>query len=743
MPRLNSRGQVCAGVGDGQVSIDKVQVANGGGTQWLDDDRVMFGGHWTDGTWKTLVYNQRTKEVTRLLDIDATELVASGGQWFVSGPKGVAASFPVDATTRITPASTDGRGAADRQGTIALTNTTGLGFVLHPKDAAPTGVLAPGVPMYNLTVVSPTQALWPQDGGFATLNLPPIQVAAPPGRGCYCIVNDRPWVVYYAFNIGLIAHPTDDASRYVLVAKDNFFHYDAMAFNGTIRVTYALTAAEAPEEVVIEDLDLTKLVSPEPEPLPVKPTINFLNYNAVLQQGRPWQAQFEVNGTTFTVKIDEQSNLKVRAENSDGADETGVQRPVVILSSLPGLPFPMPEIPQIPVEPEPEPNPIPVPVRSERFVLAPSPAAADLVNIVDIPGALDGVDVFQFYTQQIMSDDPIPNWGPNGFSHIKSMLPKLKALGIKTSVELGTVKPQDPKSESTINTVEDLITRIENAGGTVDFLCMDEPLTSGKQLGQSPQETAGYVSKFIAKVKALRPNIKVVHIEAWPFVDFGTIRDFSNALTVQPDYTRLDVNWHDADAQRQDPMQFIHTMDARGPVSILVNATVDPIATDAEHDANLVALANKLKLILPNAPQITVQSWASRAVNAPQDVPNNLGEHGMLATFQKVRSIFAGTVVPPVPEPIPTEPVVLKSTVSEDPIVVKTVKPVQGTKLSTLILPDDKVYSCQPDGSDGVRDSGTEGDFEKCRVSGNLATFKPVKTDNKYFTKTFVETEEL
>lgn len=58
----------------------------------------------------------------------------------------------------------------------------------------------------------------------------------------------------------------------------------------------------------------------------------------------------------------------------------------------------------------------------------------------------------------------------------------------------------------------------------------------------------------------------------------------------------------------------------------------------------------------------------------------------------------------------------------------------------TLILTDERVYSCQPDGSAGDRDPGTAGGYEQCAISGNIATFKPV---DRYFCKAFVEVGDL
>jgi hypothetical protein len=74
-------------------------------------------------------------------------------------------------------------------------------------------------------------------------------------------------------------------------------------------------------------------------------------------------------------------------------------------------------------------------------------------------------------------------------------------------------------------------------------------------------------------------------------------------------------------------------------------------------------------------------------------------------------------------------------------LAVKTVKPLAGhAGIFTLVLPDDRVYSMQSDGTDGDRDPGTDGPWERCRVSGNVATFLSAGT---YYTRAFVVVEGL
>lgn len=44
---------------------------------------------------------------------------------------------------------------------------------------------------------------------------------------------------------------------------------------------------------------------------------------------------------------------------------------------------------------------------------------------------------------------------------------------------------------------------------------------------------------------------------------------------------------------------------------------------------------------------------------------------------------------------------------------------------STLSFPDGTVASCQPDGTMDFRPAGYDGDYEKCDIDGQIATFWP------------------
>ena len=65
---------------------------------------------------------------------------------------------------------------------------------------------------------------------------------------------------------------------------------------------------------------------------------------------------------------------------------------------------------------------------------------------------------------------------------------------------------------------------------------------------------------------------------------------------------------------------------------------------------------------------------------------------------------------------------------------------IPGTSLYTLILPNGRVFSCQPGGVPGDRDPGVDGPWERCRIAGGLATFH---VDHQYYTFSFVIVAEL
>ncbi len=468
----------------------------------------------------------------------------------------------------------------------------------------------------------------------------------------------------------------------------------------------------------------------QPWPLP-PPKISVSSYDPLLKAAEPWHLEFTNvgDGTRFIVTKDVRDRLWIEAENAAGHDRTGTVRQLTIEGPDP--------------EPEPEPEPPPM---LRRYWFQPNIGSKDLLDLFNDPQRLAHVDVFGLYVQEILTDVSTPQLGTNIYPNLvdADVFGQLAHLGIPLAIELGAVKPGDCHAQSNISGMQTALQRVHDAGGVVGYLTMDEPLTANQQAcGGNLEACADAVASFIQSVAAIDDTIQVGWIEAWPEVSYADQVLFLSLLESRhalPRHWHLDIDWNRAAHEHKDPATFIHQCqslaDSYGIVlGVQVNSTVDPIATDAAHYTNLQALATKLHGILPDAQRVIVQSWATRT-GGTQDVPNNLGASGLLNSFSVVRPMFDHS---PEPEPPPEDSVMLST--YADPakgvIAVKAVKPIAGTKLVTLISPNDKVVSCQPNGTLEERDPGTEGAYEQCQVGANVATFQPIS--GAYHSHPFVE----
>jgi hypothetical protein len=402
-----------------------------------------------------------------------------------------------------------------------------------------------------------------------------------------------------------------------------------------------------------------------------------------------------------------------------------------------------------------------------RFWMQPNIGSTDLIELFDRDNPvtmLTGVDVFSLYVQQILTDVATPQLGPNTYPALVAgdVFKQLKARSIPLAIEMGSIKPGDCQAKQAIAGMQTALQRVHDAGGTVAAFSMDEPLTANQaSCHQSLDACADAVATFTHAVHALGP-IAVGWLEAWPEVPVADMETFLHLLQARdalPEYWTLDIDWARAARERQDPVAFLTRCQVLATyygvtLGIFCNATADPILTDAQHYANVTALAKREQVMVPAIARVCVAAWAHRRANDPthatQNVPANIGPVGMLTTFAEVRATFEQQPIPaPMPEPEGDPMFATLIDPTKETLAVKAVKPTGDPGVCTLVLADyttvdngkpvlhvDDVFSCQPDGSAGTRPSGTAGAYERCTVSGNVATFRPA---DKYFARHFVK----
>ncbi len=258
MPRLNSRGQALCGVTELPVSVDRVIInPNGGGAQWLTDDVAIYqtnvdaGPNYPKGTTTGFyleTYNILTGARASVWPSDGTFIAAGGGRWIARNSGGVFGSLTVP----------DGgvRGAGT-DGTLAIVRDyqEGLGFTMYALDGRVTE--GPMEACYGFQVLGPTSAIWTVDGVIHALNARvPVAQAGHVHNPKRVVVRGEEWIVYWG-DPGLIAHPYDSLTGYLIEATQQAYKHDYISLNGKIRVTYAYNAGELPDELRVVDLDLS------------------------------------------------------------------------------------------------------------------------------------------------------------------------------------------------------------------------------------------------------------------------------------------------------------------------------------------------------------------------------------------------------------------------------------------------------------------------------------------------------
>ena len=366
----------------------------------------------------------------------------------------------------------------------------------------------------------------------------------------------------------------------------------------------------------------------------------------------------------------------------------------------------------------------PMPTHTARFWYGPNIGSKDMVQLFDDPAVLTGINVFGLVTENILNLGTAI--GPNTFEALQAnhAFQKLKQGGIALCIEGASLSDLE------------VVPKIRDVKGEVTFFSYSEPLTYAHGLPY-----AAVLDKVVIfHQEAALLGVGMGLLEAWPATDMATITRFIDDLVTRgakPPYFHLDTDYNRATNEGKDTAAAIRqaraTCDTHGILfGLFVNSTKDPIPTDAQHAANVKALAVKIHGLMPDLPQVHLAAWAQRVKGGPQDVPNNFGAYGLLQSFHDVTTIFGG--ITPDPEPEGLDMLSNFSDPLKEVIAVKTVKPVAGSKLSTWVLPNDAVYSCQPGGGYGERPAGTEGAWEKNRTNGNMGTFF---VDGKYYTKCF------
>lgn len=300
MPKLNpNTGRALQGKAGGPASIDGKLVRQvGGEANWLDDDTIIYQTV-ENGVWFLETLHVPTGLRTPILPKQGANFIAAGGgrwvAWLGEGAVGVYGDI-VNAGAGIRDVSTDG--------TIALVDSyqEGLGCTLYSKDGRVTR--GPKDAMYSFTVLGPTSAIWAVNGEIRALNarVPAVQIGNVQNGLKRMVVGEVEWISYWSDQIGLVLHPYNSPEGYILETTGHAFWNDAIAWHDKIRVAFSWNQGEAPDELVVIDVDLSA------------PRVNLLG-GKVLAPG-------EVVGKPLTQRVFLTGDLTASLAATSSADDT-------------------------------------------------------------------------------------------------------------------------------------------------------------------------------------------------------------------------------------------------------------------------------------------------------------------------------------------------------------------------------------------------------------------------------------
>jgi len=285
MPKLNARGEWCAGVGGGIASWQGGILAySAGGTSWVDDDWIVYQACVGDEC-HLLKTHVRTGEVRDASSRGANKIAAGGGVWAawlgsVRGepPYGLYTSSGLylrDAWLGGFGSSAGGGGVGP-DGSVAVKDQyqAAGGWSVWPLSGRP-WVLTRG-DADDIQLLGDGNACWRERGEPRTSGTVPRPLVLTRPFWWLRMVQAEGewWVLYQDAADRLVLHPWDSHEGYV-VARGNTFAPDVVFTDGAFRLVWATREGEDPESVQTTQIQPSErrldLGSSAPTPPPPPP----------------------------------------------------------------------------------------------------------------------------------------------------------------------------------------------------------------------------------------------------------------------------------------------------------------------------------------------------------------------------------------------------------------------------------------------------------------------------------------
>ncbi len=274
---------------------------------------------------------------------------------------------------------------------------------------------------------------------------------------------------------------------------------------------------------------------------------------------------------------------------------------------------------------------------------APNLGSLDMVDLFTQPQAWPAargeLGVFKFYEQQLISERPADcvDCGPNilpAFEQAQAFT-ELGDWDVAIAVEVGVIKGQSCSPEANAALAIEAIRNVQQGGGVVRYLALDEPLLGARDCGiglTDLGQAAKTVATFSGLVHQAYPAVSIGDIEPYPEFGVAVLTAWLAALRAEgfvPDFFHLDV-----DRARAATSLGVDVPTDLRTLMRLVEAQQIPFGVifwgadgtdEAAYAADVLAWVETVRQAIGKPTQSIFQSW-SRGTDGRFLVPRNLPE---------------------------------------------------------------------------------------------------------------------
>jgi hypothetical protein len=268
---------------------------------------------------------------------------------------------------------------------------------------------------------------------------------------------------------------------------------------------------------------------------------------------------------------------------------------------------------------------------------APDGASPDLLDLFRRPElwsrARSQIDVFKFGPVRLTRQANVKR---NSFEELNDVdaFRKLRSWGLKTASEEGAIKPWDCTGTQAAKVTNVHIRNVHAAGGAIDIIAMDEPLSSGRQpCGLSILEAAKRTATFVRDVESSDETksagvVPVVgDIEPYPSSSVNDIQEWTQDLLAsgfRPAFIHIDINVHFVDVHpatdiKGDLRSLRSFFQEKGiPFGIIIWSGYDPLNSDKAYYEHAMRVVKTVNEAIGRPNQVIFQSWVTRSAESCQ-----------------------------------------------------------------------------------------------------------------------------